>query len=153
MWADEGHGAGRGAAWRVRARCQSVGEETGAIWDPMVQVRERTKSERKRRGGRATGSWTGASDSAFSTTTNAFLAHVMQPVGGPHRAKRIVHHVVPTTPCPASVTAFRRRSRALQASKCTADRSAPELAAELAALVCCICHALVGRAQRVTRFA
>ena len=126
----------------------------------MVQVRERRRCARKRRGRCATGSWTGASDPAFSSMTNKFHAHEMQPVGGPHRAKRIVHHVVLTTPCPACATAFRRRfvsvahlCRTLQACTCTADRSAHELTAELAAPVCCICHALVGRAQTVTRFA
>ena len=92
--------------------------------------------------------------------TNTFLAHVMQAVGGPHRAERIAHPAVLATQCPACATAFRRLSiavahlcRAPQASRCTADRSAHELAAELAAPVCCICHARVGRAQTVTRFA
>ena len=45
--------------------------------------------------------------------TNTFLAHVMQPVGGPHRAKIIEHHVVLTSQCPACATAFRRRSIAV----------------------------------------
>ena len=110
VWAHEGYGAGRGAAWRARARCQCVGETTGAIWEPMVQVRERRICARKRRGWRATGSWTGASNSALSSMTNTFLAHVMKAVGGPHRAERIAHPAVLATQCPACATAFRRRS-------------------------------------------
>ena len=158
-WAHEGCGAGRGAAWRARARCQSVAETIGATWEPTVHVRERRTCARKRRGRCAAGPWTGVSDSAFSSMTNTFHAHVMQLVGEPHRAERIAHHVVLTSQCPACVTAFRRRSipvahlcRTLQASKCTADRSVHELAAELVSPVCCICHALVGRAETVTRF-
>ena len=66
VWAHEGCAAGRGAACRVAARCSSVGETSGAMWEPVVQVRERRRRARKRRGRCATGSWTGASDSALS---------------------------------------------------------------------------------------